>query len=85
MFGERIGVIVVPVMASEVQFLLVDEINRIRSVGVADFGGRFEWKFGRPLARSRLCDSAHLAGSDHPRPACPEHIPFALRGRWFAS
>jgi len=46
--GERIGVIVVPVMASEVQFLLVDEINEVRSVGAADFEGRFEWRFGRP-------------------------------------
>ena len=26
---------------------------------------------------SRLRDSAHLAGSDCPRPARPEHIPFS--------
>lgn len=47
--GITIGVVVIPIAASGVQFVLTDQINEIMSVGFVDFEGNFNWPYGEPL------------------------------------
>ena len=44
------NVVVIPIAASGIQFVLTDVINQVRSVGFVDFDGKFEWMHGEPVA-----------------------------------
>ena len=44
----KIRVAIIPIAASGVQFVLLNEINEVRSVGFMDFNGSVDWKFGEP-------------------------------------
>jgi len=47
--GTTIRVIIIPIAASGVQFVLTNQINEVMSVGFADFEGKITWKFGEPV------------------------------------